>query len=144
MTEFAKLLELAERRNIRVVVIKMPTPAQFRALLPNEPAFDAAMTAAANSRGVGFSNFSAELDEPRFYFDTDHLNRAGVDGIVRSSSEGDPDGAGELSGMGPRTRQGGCCVTASPDDRETAAGRREFSSRARGSANHAARSISGT
>ena len=28
--------------------------------------------------GVGFYNVSAELDEPRFYFDTDHLNRAGV------------------------------------------------------------------
>jgi hypothetical protein len=61
-----------------VFVIKMPTPVQFRALLPNEPAFDAAMAAAIKSRGVGFSDFSAELDEPRFYFDTDHLNRAGV------------------------------------------------------------------
>lgn len=78
MTEFAKLLELAERRHIRVVVIKMPTSGQFRALLPNEPAFDAAMAAAVGNRGVGFSDFSAELDEPRFYFDTDHLNRAGV------------------------------------------------------------------
>jgi hypothetical protein len=78
MTEFAKLLELAEQRHIRVVVIKMPTPGQFRALLPDEPAFDETMTAAAKSGGIGFSDFSAELDEPRFYFDTDHLNRAGV------------------------------------------------------------------
>jgi hypothetical protein len=78
MTEFAKLLELAARRNINVIVIKMPTPGQFRALLPSEPAFDEAMAAAAGNRGVGFSNFSAELDESRFYFDTDHLNRAGV------------------------------------------------------------------
>ena len=52
MAEFAKLLELAERRHIRVVVIKMPTPGQFRAQLPNEPAFDAAMAAAIeNQRG---------------------------------------------------------------------------------------------
>ena len=78
MTEFAKLLELAERRNIRVVAIKVPTPAQFRALLPNEPAFDEAMTAEVRRRGIGFYDFSAELDEPRFYFDTDHLNRGGV------------------------------------------------------------------
>jgi hypothetical protein len=78
MTEFAKLLELAEQRHIRVTVIKMPTPGQFRALQPSEPAFDEAMTAAARSRSIGFSDFSAELDEPRFYFDTDHLNRAGV------------------------------------------------------------------
>lgn len=78
MTEFAGLLELAAQRNINVIVIKMPTPGQFRALLPNEPAFDEAMTAAVGNRGVGFADFSAEMDEPRFYFDTDHLNRAGV------------------------------------------------------------------
>ncbi len=78
MTEFAKLLELAERHNIHAVVIKMPTPGQFRALLPTEPAFDVAMAAAVGNSRVGFRDFSAELDEPRFYFDTDHLNRAGV------------------------------------------------------------------
>lgn len=78
MAEFAKLLELAERRHIRVAVIKMPTPGQFRAQLPNEPAFDAAMAVAVENRGVGFTDFSAELDDPRFYFDTDHLNRDGV------------------------------------------------------------------
>ena len=78
MTEFAKLLELAHRKNVRVAVIKMPTPGQFRALLPNEAAFDAAMAVAIENSGVGFSDFSDELDEPRFYFDTDHLNRAGV------------------------------------------------------------------
>ena len=78
LTEFAKLLQFAEQHHIRVFEIKMPTPVQFRALLPNEPAFDAAMAAAIERRGVGFSDFSAELDEPRFYFDTDHLNRAGV------------------------------------------------------------------
>jgi hypothetical protein len=78
MTELAKLFEVAQRRNIAVVVIKMPTPGQFRALLPNEPAFDAAIAAETVRRGIGLFNFSAELDEPRFYFDTDHLNRSGV------------------------------------------------------------------
>lgn len=78
MTEFTKLLELAAGRHINVVVIQMPTPSQFRAQLPNEPAFDEAMAAAVRTRDVGFRNLSAELDEPRFYFDTDHLNRAGV------------------------------------------------------------------
>jgi hypothetical protein len=72
------MLELAERRNVRVVVIKMPTPGQFRTLLPNEAAFDEAMTATVANHGISFNNLSAELDEPRFYFDTDHLNRAGV------------------------------------------------------------------
>jgi len=78
VTEFAGLMELAQRRQIRVMVIKMPTPGPFRALLPNEPAFDAALMAAAGQHGVAFTDFSGKLDEPRFYFDTDHLNRAGV------------------------------------------------------------------
>ncbi|MGZ5876343.1 MAG: hypothetical protein ACXWKP_30120 [Bradyrhizobium sp.] len=78
VTEFAGLLELAQRRQVRVVVIKMPTPGPFRVLLPNEPAFDAALMAAAGHHGVAFTDFSGEVDEPRFYFDTDHLNRAGV------------------------------------------------------------------
>lgn len=76
--EFAGLLELAQRRQMRVAVIKMPTPGLFRTLLPNEPAFDAALTTAASQHGVAFTDFSGQLDEPRFYFDTDHLNRAGV------------------------------------------------------------------
>lgn len=78
LTEFTRLFELAKQRNVRVVVIKMPAPGQFRALLPNEAPFDAAMTAATAHHGIGFKNFSTELDEPRFYFDSDHLNRAGV------------------------------------------------------------------
>lgn len=33
------------------------------------------------------------MDEPRFYFDTDHMNRAGLTEIVRAQPEGDSDGA---------------------------------------------------
>jgi len=29
-------------------------------------------------RGVRFHDLSATIDEPRFYFDTDHLNLAGL------------------------------------------------------------------
>jgi hypothetical protein len=78
VAEFAKIVELARQRNVGVVVIKMPIPGQFRTLLPNEAAFDEAMAPAAAKRGISFYDFSAELDEPRFYFDTDHLNRVGV------------------------------------------------------------------
>jgi hypothetical protein len=78
LTEFDQMLKLAEQHNIRVVVIKMPTPAQFRAALLNEAAFDGAITAATANDRAGFRDLSADLDEPRFYFDTDHLNRTGV------------------------------------------------------------------
>jgi len=78
LAQLNRLFEIAMQDNVRVVVIKVPTPGQFRALLPSEATFDAAMASATAKHGIGFGNFSAELDEPRFYFDTDHLNRAGV------------------------------------------------------------------
>lgn len=37
-----------------------------------------AIAASIADREIGFYNFSTELDQSRFYFDTDHLNRTGV------------------------------------------------------------------
>jgi hypothetical protein len=78
LTEFAKLLEIAKQQKIRVIVLKMPTPGQFRAQLPNETSFDQAMSQLLASHEIILSDLSNQLDEPRFYFDTDHLNRPGV------------------------------------------------------------------
>lgn len=50
--------------------------AQFRAQVPNEAAFDAALAAMLAAHAF-LHDFSAAIDEPRF-FDTDHLNRAGL------------------------------------------------------------------
>ncbi|MGY3488764.1 hypothetical protein ACVW1C_006647 [Bradyrhizobium sp. USDA 4011] len=81
-TELVKLLEFAKQRNVRVAVVKMRASVRFRALLPNEVAFDEAVTAAFANLGIGFCTFSAELEEPRFYCDTGHLNRAGVSELL--------------------------------------------------------------
>jgi hypothetical protein len=78
LTEFANMLELAKQRKIRIVVVKLPTPGQFRTQLPNERSFDDAMSQLLVTQGLALDDFSAELDEPRFYFDTDHVNRAGA------------------------------------------------------------------
>jgi len=78
LTAFSGLLELAEGRGVHVVVIKMPAPGQFRAQLPAETAFDEAISRLLAGRAVPFRDFSPDFDEPRFYFDTDHLNRAGL------------------------------------------------------------------
>ncbi|MDH3230933.1 MAG: hypothetical protein OEN55_14170 [Alphaproteobacteria bacterium] len=75
---FAALLETSQQAGVRVVVIKMPVPARFHGQLPGEAAFDAAMAELFASQGVALHDFSLAMDEPRFYFDTDHLNRAGV------------------------------------------------------------------
>jgi hypothetical protein len=79
---FAKLVETAKSRGTCVTAIKMPLTAQFRNQLPNEEAFDKAISVRLEALGVQFRDFSQELDEPRFYFDTDHLNRAGLENFL--------------------------------------------------------------
>ncbi|HEY7457678.1 MAG TPA: hypothetical protein VH765_02895 [Xanthobacteraceae bacterium] len=76
---FVKLIERSHAQGICVTAIKMPLTAQFRNQLPNEEAFDNAISALLDVSGVEFRDFSRELDESRFYFDTDHLNRAGLE-----------------------------------------------------------------
>ena len=53
-------------------------PTLFCKQLPNEAAFDAAAAGILMDQAVPLQDFSAALDNPNFYFDTDHLNRAGV------------------------------------------------------------------
>jgi len=75
---FSALIATARRAGASVVVIKMPTPPQYRSQLPDEAAFDDAISRLLAARGVSFHDLSQRLGEPRFYFDTDHLNRAGL------------------------------------------------------------------
>jgi hypothetical protein len=76
--DLAVLVDTAQRNGMQVVAVKLPTLSQFRSQLPDEAAFEAALTLLLAERGLGLHDFSAELDEPRYYFDTDHLNRAGL------------------------------------------------------------------
>jgi hypothetical protein len=74
----SSLVALAHREGMRVVVLKMPVPPQFLGGLPDEAAFDRAISELLAARGVPFHDFSSTMGEPRFYFDTDHLGRAGL------------------------------------------------------------------
>lgn len=78
LEELAAIAGLAREAGARLVVVKMPAPAQFRAQLPGEAAFDAALSRLLAGLQVCHADFSAALDEPRLYFDTDHLNRTGL------------------------------------------------------------------
>jgi hypothetical protein len=82
--ELARLVAVAQGSGARVLVIKMPTPAQYRAQLPAEPPFDAALARVLASAGVPYRDFSPALPQPQFYFDSDHLNRAGVNEFLAS------------------------------------------------------------
>jgi hypothetical protein len=78
LKQFADLIAIAREHGIRVIAVKLPVPALFRKQLPNEAEFDAAAAGILMDHAVPLQDFSAALDNPNFYFDTDHLNRAGV------------------------------------------------------------------
>lgn len=78
LQEFEALIALARQEGVRVVAIKMPVPARFHRLIPNEAAFDDRISRLLAREQVPFHDFSLTMDEPRFYFDTDHLNRVGL------------------------------------------------------------------
>jgi hypothetical protein len=78
LAKFADLVALAQAYGMDVVLMQMPLPAQFRTAMPEDPAFAAAMTRLVSERGLAFDDVSTALPEPRYYFDSDHLNRAGV------------------------------------------------------------------
>lgn len=78
LQEFEELIALVRREGVRVAVIKMPVPDRFHNQLPNEAAFDETIRRLLMDQQVPFHDFSLTMDEPRFYFDTDHLNRTGL------------------------------------------------------------------
>jgi hypothetical protein len=72
------LIDVARQYGARVAVIKVPVPDQFRGQLPAEADFDAAVTGMLKGHEIALRDFSKGLNEPRFFFDTDHLNRNGA------------------------------------------------------------------
>ena len=72
------VIATARRAGAGVVVVKMPTPAQYRSQLPDEAGFDLALARLLAAADVQYRDFSRAIDEPQFYFDSDHLNRDGL------------------------------------------------------------------
>jgi len=78
LSAFDGLISLARQQGIRLVAMKPPVPPNFYRQIPGEGDFDAAIGDLLAKRQVAVLDFSSALTEPRFYLDTDHLNRAGV------------------------------------------------------------------
>jgi hypothetical protein len=83
--QLSMLLGLARQHGIDVLVIKMPLPVGFRKQLPDEAAFDADLAPILAAHGARFADFSDTIDDARMYFDTDHLNRKGLDQFFERS-----------------------------------------------------------
>lgn len=69
---------LARQNGAGVAVVLPPLPDRFRALLPDGAEVGPALRLHLRDRDVPLHDFSAAIPEPKFYFDSDHLNRAGV------------------------------------------------------------------
>lgn len=93
LAAFDALLGIAQQSGLEVLVIKLPLPAPFHAQLLGEPAFDHAVSGLLARRGIEFHDFSAAMPEPRFYSDTDHLNRVGAEEFLTRYLKDDLRGA---------------------------------------------------
>lgn len=78
LAELDALVAAVQARGIRFQAIKPPIPARVYRMLPDEAAFDAVLTTVLARRGVTLDDFSLVDNGEAFFFDTDHLNRAGV------------------------------------------------------------------
>ncbi len=85
MTIFKQQLDDWKSKDINVIIIKAPLPEKFYDLLPNEKAFDAKLKEVLAERQVPFYDFSLTIPEYDYYFDTDHLNRKGVEIFFKES-----------------------------------------------------------
>jgi len=78
LDQFDALIALARQEGMNVVVVKMPVQPLYHGQLPEEKAFDRALADLLAARSIFLHDFSTTLPEAAFYFDTDHLNRAGL------------------------------------------------------------------
>lgn len=80
--ELDALADLALEHGARLLLVKPPTPPRYRDALPNEPAFDAAITKFAEDHSLAYRDFSTLLPDDANYYDTDHMNPTGVTAFI--------------------------------------------------------------
>ena len=73
------IFETAQEAGLEVTAVKLPMPKAFRDALPDESEFDTALRARLMEKGIRYHDLSDKLDDPSNFFDTDHLNRNGID-----------------------------------------------------------------
>jgi len=80
---FATLLATAREHGVQVTVVKLPLPPAFRRRLPDEASFDDAFSALLKEQQFRWLDLSEAVPDAQLYFDTDHLNRKGIEALAR-------------------------------------------------------------
>lgn len=78
LADLAALIELAQAKGARVVIVRPPLPQAFRSALPDVPGFESQLALLSRRLAVPVFDHSALLPDARNFFDADHLNRTGV------------------------------------------------------------------
>jgi hypothetical protein len=78
LSEFDAFVAGARARDIAVIALKPPIPQRIQRRLPSEREFDAALTAALARHGMELHDFSSVTNDESLFYDSDHLNQAGV------------------------------------------------------------------
>ena len=78
LAQFESLIQLAQTRNMRVIVVKPPIPERVARQIPAEDRFDARLKEILERHRVEFHDFTHVGNEEKLFYDTDHLNREGV------------------------------------------------------------------
>ena len=79
LAQLDALVATANRAGARVTFIKLPMPQAFKAQLPAEDEFDAAIRSLAAARNAAWLDLTGVTEDPAYFFDSDHLNRRGVE-----------------------------------------------------------------
>ncbi len=71
-------------RGVRVILVRPPLPDRILAMLPDEAAFEGEVRAMATRVGVEYHDLTGFVNDPEYFYDSDHLNR---DGVLRFMEE---------------------------------------------------------
>lgn len=72
------IVALAREHGAGTVLIRPPIPDRFRERLPGIAGFEPRLSALAERTGARLVDHSTLIAEPKYYLDSDHLNRSGV------------------------------------------------------------------
>jgi hypothetical protein len=78
LAAFEDLIRYVQAQGSRFIVVRPPIPERVYSELPWESTFDETIKALVERHGAEFHDFSRVANEPEFFYDTDHLNEAGV------------------------------------------------------------------
>ena len=78
-SDIEAMIRLARAHGARIILVYPPVPDRFRSRMPDLSTIETRLAAQAGRLGVPVVDHRSLIPDPRLYFDTDHLNRAGVE-----------------------------------------------------------------